>query len=309
MTIASTSSTSLKVTVTDTSNAANTPTGSVTFTDTTNAATLGSCTLSSGSCSITAQGSAMAVGSNTIKASYAGVSETYTASSMTTPVTVTGTSNGTITFSSVTHNFGPVAIGTAATDFTLKVTNTSSTAYPFVLNFTAANGFTSATNCPATIAASGTCEIAFYFTPTSASPVTATWSLTAETGFTYSPSNGGTLSGSGAASGGFSLTTAGHNFGTQTVGTLSGTYGTVLSNSTSAAITLTLGAVTSPFASATNCPASRPAGSSCNLQFTFDPTATGSVQQVYSVSGNGGAVTLTSGGNTVTGITLSGTGQ
>jgi hypothetical protein len=306
--IANTASTTLSVTVTDTSNSANTPGGTVTFTDSTNSATLGSCTLSSGSCSISGAGSAMASGSNTITASYAGVANTYGSSSGTTPVTVTAAAAN-ITFSSVTHNFGQVAVGTAATAYTLKVTNSSSNAYPFVLNFTAASGFTSATNCPSSIAAGGNCEIAFYFTPTSTAAVSDTWSLAPENGFTYAPSNGGTLSGSGTGSSGFSLTTAGHNFGTVSVGTKSATYGVVLSNSSSSAIALTLGSVTSPFASVTNCPATLAAGSSCNLQFTFTPAATGAVQQVYSISGNGGAVTLTSGGNTVTGITLSGTGQ
>jgi hypothetical protein len=215
-----------------------------------------------------------------------------------------------ITFSSVSHNFGKVAVGTAATDYTLKVTNTSTTtAYPFAFNFTPANGFTTATNCPASIAASASCEVAFYFTPTSTNTVTDTWSLTPEGAFNYSPSNGGTLTGSGTSSGGLSLTTAGHNFGTQTVGTTSGTYGVVLSNSSSAAIALTLGSVNSPFTSVTNCPATLAAGSSCNLQFTFKPTATGTTQEIYSISGNGGSSTLTSGGNTVSGITLTGTGQ
>jgi hypothetical protein len=218
--------------------------------------------------------------------------------------TITAVSSGSITFTSVSHNFGTVAVGTAATDYTLKLTNSGTKAYPFVLNFTAANGFTSATNCPASIAVGGTCEIAFYFTPTSTNTVTATWSLASETGFTYAPSNGGTLTGTGTSQTGLTLSTAGHDWGTVAVGTTSAAYTATLSNSTSSAVTLTLGSVSSPFASLTNCGPTLAAGASCQFQFTFTPTTTNTVQQVYSVSAGG--VTITSGGNTVTGITLTG---
>jgi hypothetical protein len=314
--IASTASTMLTATVTDTgpsiAGGVHTPvsvgvTGMVTFTDSTNSASLGSCTLAGGTCSVTAQGSAMATGSNTITANYQGVSGTYNASSGTTMVTVTVVSTNVLTFSSVSHNFGQVQVGTAATAYTLAVKNTSTTtAYPFSLVFTAAHGFTSATNCPASIAAGGSCELAFYFTPAATGAVSATWSLASESGFTYTPSNGGTLSGSGTSQGGVSVTTNGHNFGPVGVGTTSPTYGVELSNSTSAAVTLTKGSVTAPFAAVTNCGATLAAGSSCELEFTFKPTTTSTVQQVYTLSAGG--VTITAGGNPLPngGITLTG---
>jgi hypothetical protein len=307
--ISTTGSTTLKATVTDTTNGGNTPTGTVTFTDTTNSASLGSCTLSAGTCSVTGQGSSMAVGSNTISASYGGVANSFNASSGTTTVTVTAAGGGGITFSSVTHNFGTIATGTTGTAYGVEVKNTGSSAYTFALNMTGSSEFTDQTNCGTSIAAGGSCEIVFNFSPTATGAVSATWNLTSEAGFTYSPSDGGTLSGTGVASGGVTLSTAGHNFGDQTVGTTSGTYGTVLTNSTGSAITLTLGSVTSPFAIVTNCGSTLPSGGSCNLDFTFKPTADGLVQQVYSLSANGGATQITVGGNPVTGITLTGTGD
>jgi hypothetical protein len=42
--------------------------------------------------------------------------------------------------------------------------------------------------------------------------------------------------------------------------------------------------------------------------FFKSPTTSGTFQQSYSVSAIGGAVTITSGGNTVTGIALAGSG-
>jgi len=222
--------------------------------------------------------------------------------------TITAAATNVLTFSSVSHNFGQVAVGTAATAYGISVKNTSTTmAYPFTLNFTAAHGFTDATNCPASIAAGGTCEIVFYFTPTATGPVSATWSLVTEGGFSYSPSNGGTLQGSGTSNGGVSLTTNGHNFGTVAVGTTSSTYGTELSNSTASAETLTLGPVPSgPFTMLTNCGTTLAAGASCEIEFTFTPTTTSVVQVVVPLSGSptaitSGGVALPSGGITLTG--------
>jgi len=90
------------------------------------------------------------------------------------------------------------------------------------------------------------------------------------------------------------------------VGTTSAVFGVVLTNGRNTSITLTLGSVTAPFASATNCTATLAAGATCNLQFTFTPSSTSLVQQVYSLSANGGAVPITAGGVTITGITLTG---
>jgi xanthomonalisin len=264
-------------------------------------ATIGTCTVSNGTCSTTILGSAIGTGTFTIQAVYQETTSSTKKYSATQQITI----NTAITFTSVSHNFGTVAVGTAATAYTLAVKNTSTTtAFPFSLNFTAANGFTSATNCPSSIAAGGTCELAFYFTPTQTATVTDTWTLASQTNFAFAPSNGGTLTGGGTSAGGLALTTAGHNWGTVPVGTTSAAYGATLSNSTSSAVALTLGSVTSPFAALTNCGATLAAGASCQFQFTFTPTSTSTVSQTYSISAGG--VTITSGGNTVTGIVLTG---
>jgi subtilase family serine protease len=310
-TIATTGSTMLTATVTDSTLGSATPTGTVNFTlGSTGGTSLGSCTLASGACSATVQGTALMIGSNTVYANYPGVTNNFGASDGSTTVTVSapGCGTGDVCFTSVSHNFGQVAVDTAATSYGIVVSNHSTTtAYPFSLVFTPAHGFTSATNCPAMIAAGASCNLQFNFKPTATGPVSASWSLASEGGFSYYPSNGGTLTGSGTTQGGVSITTAGHNFGTVTVGTTSPTYGTVISNSTMAAVTLSLGSVTAPFHSVTNCGATLAAGASCNLQFTFTPTSTGTVQQVFALSSS---VAITSGGNPLPngGVTLKGTG-
>jgi uncharacterized repeat protein (TIGR03803 family) len=222
-------------------------------------------------------------------------------------LTVAAATNGILTFTSTSHNFGQVSVGTAATAYGIQVANTGTAAYPFSLNFTAASGFTSATNCPASIPAGGKCELVFYFTPTAVGPVSANWSVAAETGFGYSPEIGGTLTGSGTSAGGVSVTTSGHNFGVLSNGTQSPTYGTELSNSTGSPVTLTLGSVSSPFTSLTNCGATLAAGASCELEFyATGNSSTTTTTQTYSISVNGGAVPLTANGVTITGIRLTG---
>ena len=301
-TIAPTGSATVTATVTDTTTPADTPAGTLTFK--VGGTTLGSCTLSSGTCSITVSGASLANGSNTITATYS-PSSGWAVSNGTTTVTVT---SNIVTFTSVTHNFGSEPVGTAAAAFGIAVKNTSTTtAYPYSLNFTPANGFTSATNCPASLAAGASCELVFYFTPTAVGTVTATWSLNPVSGFAYSASNGGTLTGTGISVGAVTLTTAGHNFGTQTIGTTSAAYGTELSNSTSSTENITLGPVPSgPFTMLTNCGTQLAAGASCEIEFTFTPTSNSTVQVVVPLSGTPTAITAGGAALPSGGITLSG---
>ena len=282
--------------------------GTVTFTAKAGSAaatTIGTCTVASGTCSKTVPGSALGVGTYTIQAVYQEISTSTKKYSATQNITVTYG----LTFTSVSHNFGQVAVGTAASAYGINVKNTGTVAYPFTLVFTPANGFTSANNCGSSVAAGAACELVFYFTPTTNSAVSATWSLTAASSFSYSPSNGGTLTGSGTGGGGLSLTTNGHNFGTVAANTTSPAYGTVLSNSTASAVTLTLGSVSGAFASLTNCKATLAAGASCNLEFTFSPGAVTTEQYAsFSVAATSGGqpVPITANGVTTTAIALSG---
>ena len=62
----------------------------------------------------------------------------------------------------------------------------------------------------------------------------------------------------------------------------------------------------------TNCGATLAVNASCELIFSFSPTATGQVSAIYFVSAvdkNNNQVPLYSGGNTYSAITLLGTGQ
>jgi uncharacterized repeat protein (TIGR03803 family) len=220
-----------------------------------------------------------------------------------------------LTFSSVTHNFGTFVVGQAATTYGVSVKNTGSAAVSSSgITLSGPSEFTEQTNCPASLAAGASCEIVFTFTPTTPGSATAKWSI-AGTGqaTTFNPSNGGTLTASAtAAPGSLTLTTNGHNFGTVSVGTTTAAYGTVLKNTYSSAVSLTYGSVSAPFlVSGDNCGATLGAGQSCNLQFEFSPTAAGTFQQNYTISATmgGSPVAITAGGVTSTGIKLTGTGH
>jgi hypothetical protein len=91
-----------------------------------------------------------------------------------------------------------------------------------------------------------------------------------------------------------------------------------LTNNTASAITLTLGGGTfgsngaaDGYTVQTNCGATLAVNANCELVFGFTPKAVGTTQVVYPVSATSGGnnVPLMSGGQTYTGITLTGTGQ
>jgi len=300
-------STVLAATVTNTSHGALVPTGTVTFTSGSTA--LGSCTLSSGTCSATVAGSLFGSNkSSTVTASYGGVTNQIATSTGTTTVTLAAN----IVFTSVTHSFGEVPVGSSEV-YTVKLTNNGPSAYAFTLNaLSGSSAFTQQTNCPATVAVNGYCELAFTYTPTAAEADTATWSVASDS-LTFSPSDGGTLSATGAAGTGVTLTTAGHDFSFQAVGTTSDIYGVVLANATSSPVTLSFSQTdATDFPTfADNCPTTLQAYQTCNLQYDFAPTALGYLSDLITITATqgGNSVTITSGGNTVTGILLDGTGD
>lgn len=305
--------TTVTATVTDSITSTFKPTGTVSFS--LGATPLGSCTLNTGSCSITVNASQLAAGSNTINASYGGLANTYTASSGSAIVTLSSAPN--LTFSSVTHNFGSIPVNTSTsgnTNFGVKLTNSSSNPFAFSLTLTGSSEFLQANNCGSSVAANSSCEIIFIFAPTVTGTQTANWSLGTQTGFVFGPSNGGTLTGTGTRSGGVWLASSGHNFGTVADGTVSAVYGNVLTNSTASPVTLAFAPLNAPYSvTLNNCPASLPSGQSCNLQFEFSPTTPGAEIEKFGITANGGSLSITAGGPgtgvTVTGITLTGTGQ
>ena len=225
-----------------------------------------------------------------------------------------------ITFSATSHNFGSVVSGTSTTgssNFGVKVTNNTTAAVTLGVSFSGSSAFSLAGNNCTNVAVGKSCELLFQYKPTTTGAQSATWQITGATSSTnYVPFDGGTLSGTGVASAAVTLATAGHNFGTQSVGTTSVVYGTVLTNSYATPATLSISTTgnTADFVTVVNnCGSTLPANGSCNLQFEFKPAVTGwSVETVgITATVNGSPVTITTGSpaSTVTGVTLKGLGQ
>jgi hypothetical protein len=220
------------------------------------------------------------------------------------------------------HNFGAITEGSTST-FGMTVLNNSTTT-------TATSTFTPSGSSEFTIsvdpscsslAPGASCQITVVFAPGSSTAsvsgaVTITSNLQILPGGTGSGSSYSDVvnfTGSGTTSTSFTATSSVHNFGNTTVGSAATAYGTTLTNSTGVTLTLQFGSVSSPFTEITNCGATLAANASCQLQFGFTPTATGTVQQVFTISATNGSTTypLYSGGTAAAngGITLTGTGQ
>jgi hypothetical protein len=309
--ISATATTTLTAAVENSAVSSVTPGGSVTFKLGTTS--LGSCTLSGGTCTLTVSGSALAAGANTITGSYSGIANEFLSSTGTTTVTVT-TAGPDITFSSVNHNFGEVVRDHEAS-YGVEVTNDDASAFEFSLSIDGPNTFTQINSCGKSLAGHATCEIVFTYRPVAAGEQTAVWSVKAN-GKTFSPSNGGTLTGTGVMRPSLSLSTSTHNFGTLTVGSVSGVYGAVLTNSYSDPIALSFSSSgnTKQFETVVNnCGATLPANSSCNLQYEFKPTKDGSLKEEINIKATDTKthlhIPITSLGATVSGVTLEGTGN
>jgi len=301
--------TTLTASVVNASHAADVPTGTATFTD--GSTNFGNCTLAAGTCSLTVAGSSLPAGrEDTITGTYSGLATKIAGSTGTVLLTVPAD----IVFTSVSHNFGTVPVGSNAT-YGVQLSNNDATAFPFTFSMTGPSTITAANHCGTSVAGNSVCEIVFTYTPTAAAGVeSATWSVANPNSLIFSPADGGTVTGEGVATAGVTLTTSAHDFGDQEQGTSSNVYGVVLTNGTTAAVQFTSSQndTTDFITSGDNCPATMNAYASCNLQFYFDPQSDGFLEDfvTLNVTQAGAPVTITNGsGQTVTGITLDGTGQ
>ncbi len=230
-------------------------------------------------------------------------------------LTGTGLGAGAVTLTTAAHAFGLIGVNVTSPAYGVVLTNSTTSAVTLTLGSVSAPFVTSANNCPASLAAGGSCNLQFEFKPTATVASTATFSISANGGAvpitTGSPATtvtGISLSGTGVATAGLTLTSAGHNFGNVFLNTTSAAYLTQLTNSTASAVTLTVGTpLTAPYITvANNCPASLASGQSCSLEFEFKPTT--ATQSTQTLTLSAGSTPITSGGAAVTGITLTGIG-
>ena len=209
-------------------------------------------------------------------------------------VSGTGTAPG-VQLSPTSLNFGNQAVNTTGAPQAVTLTNSGSSALTISsISITGTNSgdFAQTNNCPlspSTLAASTSCTINVTFTPTATGARSGTLSVADNAA--GSPQTA-SLTGTGTAPS-VSLSPASVSFGSQAVNTTSAAQAVTLTNSGGSALTISSISITGTnsgdFAQTNNCPLSPStlaASTSCTINVTFTPTATGARSGTLSVADN-----------------------
>jgi hypothetical protein len=191
----------------------------------------------------------------------------------------------------------PISVPSAAQDVTLKNTGAGT----LTIGSIAASGdFQETNNCGSNLASGSTCTVAVTFTPTAAGTRTGTLIFT-DNG-PGSPQSIA-LSGTGIDAPLVTLSPLNLTFGSVNVSSSSAPQSVTLTNTGTAALSITSISLTSGspnFSESNTCPASLAIGANCTIAVTFTPTTPGAL---------GGTVTISDNTyNTPQSISLSGTG-
>jgi pimeloyl-ACP methyl ester carboxylesterase len=212
-----------------------------------------------------------------------------------------------VSFSAGSLSFASQPTGTTSPAQAETVTNTGTgnlTISTVTISGTNAGDFAkSADTCTgATVAPNGTCTVSVTFTPSAAGSRSASLNFTDNASGSLQTVS---LTGAGVATASVAGVSPGSlTFGSQNLGTTSGSQPVSLSNTGNAALTITGMAASANFGQTNNCGTSVAANGSCTINVSFAPTATGTLT---------GTLTITDNTNGVAGSTqsvaLSGTGQ
>ncbi len=225
------------------------------------------------------------------------------------PQTVSLTGTGTIvSLSPGSVNFGNQTVGTSSPAQVITLSNVGQAAVKIsAITIQGANPSDfSETNGCASVVAGGTCSINVSFTPAA----TGTFTGTVNVSFNSStvPPVPATLAGTGVAPV-VSLSPTSLTFASQSVGTTSPAQVVTLTNSGSAALTVSSIAASAEFAETNTCGSSVAAGAGCSISVTFTPTAsgtqTGSISIVDNAAGSPQIVSLTGTGSSTPAVSFS----
>jgi len=192
--------------------------------------------------------------------------------------------NSSVTVAPTALNFGSETTGSTSAAQTVTVSNPTSSAAP-VSSIAATGDFAETNTCGSSIAAGGSCTVSVTFKPTASG--SRTGSLTVNAGGT---TNTVSLSGTGATAGGGSATLTASptsvSFGNEAVGSTTAAQSVTVTNTGSAAATVSSVSAGSPFAETNTCGSSIAAGSSCTVSVTFKPTTAGAASANLTVASN-----------------------
>jgi hypothetical protein len=202
------------------------------------------------------------------------------------PVARAGGHHANISATSLTFASQPLDTTSAAQTVTLTNTGTAKLTITAIA-ITGADGkdFTETNNCGASLAAGVSCAINVTFTPKAAGTRTGTLSVSDDA--SGSPQTVA-LAGTGISVPVASLAPASLTFGYQTVATGSTPQIVKLANTGSRTLTISSIAASAGFAETNNCGPSLPAGKSCTINVTFDPTVSGPATGTLTFTDNAG---------------------
>ena len=177
-------------------------------------------------------------------------------------------------------SFGSVVTGTASAAQTVTVSNPTGSAAA-VSSIAATGDFSPTNTCGSSIAANGSCTVSVKFAPTATGARTGTLTVNAG-GVTNTVS----LTGTGTAPGPvLNAAPASLSFAGTDVGSSSAAQAVTVTNSGTAAATVSGVAATGDFSQTNNC-SSVATGSSCTVNVTFKPTASGTRTGTLTVTSN-----------------------
>ncbi len=206
------------------------------------------------------------------------------------PVTVAATISGTV--SPTTLGFGGTAIGTTSAPQPVTLTNTGIWSIAIYGIQMPAN-FSQTNNCGPSVAPGASCTINVTYSPTASGNTSG--SMVIQGNF-QTPSPTVFLSGTGINISA-SLTPTALSFASQPQNTTSAAQALTYKNTGDVPVSLSGISTAGDFGQTNNCPASLAVSSSCTINVTFTPTATGTRSGTISVSGNAPAsATLTGAG-------------
>ena len=200
-------------------------------------------------------------------------------------INLTGVGNGPLAvFAPQSVAFPTQSLGTTSAAQAITLTNGGNQTLG-ITSIQVTGDFAQVNNCPSTLAASSSCTINVTFTPTTFG--TRTGTLAVSDNGQGSPQTV-TLTGSGPAPPAPVIVFAPVSlvFSAQPVKTSSSAQSVILSNTGDATLNLSAIQITGDFAQFNNCPSTLPGNSSCTINVTFTPTASGTRTGSLTVSDN-----------------------
>ena len=174
-----------------------------------------------------------------------------------------------------------LAVGSTSPAQTVLLRNMGSSPLA-ISSITATGDFAELDNCGTSVSAAGSCTLSVTFTPTTAG--TRLGSILMQDNAAGSPH---VINLSGIGSGPVATLNPGSlTFSAQPVGTSSAAQAVILANSGNAALSISNIQITGDYSQTNNCPATLAASSSCTINVTFSPTASGTRNGSLTVSDN-----------------------